>query len=184
MLKPALDLVRELRQLGAEFDAAGGVLQITAPAGVLTGAIKAEIAARKPDILALFSESLRLLNERGVRIIRRERKDVFALWADADCQEVRNALEALGHDRPEVLHLDDPDLDIPHRYREHVPKLVQEKWERSGLFATPDERLEAEKKAHFLNRMFDAFGTSPRRSRITAATVLHGMLARKQRNSQ
>ncbi|MFB3896241.1 MAG: hypothetical protein ACE14V_08060 [bacterium] len=68
-------------------------------------------------------------------------------------------------------------LLIPEQYRRFVPEYVKNIWAAQGLLASPAERLEAAAKAKLLNRLFDALGSSPRPSRITAATVLHGMLA-------
>jgi hypothetical protein len=178
-----LDLVRELHSLGAEIDRVEGKLSITAPGGVLTEEIRQEIGAHKSQILALLSESLSLLDERGVRIIRRDGKDIFALWRDADGRDVRDALDALGHSDTEVVYLDDPEVDISARYREFVPEYVKAKWERAGLLATPMQRIEAEAKARRLRRLSVALRAS-RPSRLTAATVLHGMLAKQNRASK
>ena len=180
MLKPALDLLRELRQLGAEIETQDSALQVIASAGVLTDEIKQQLAFRKTEMLALFAHSIRLLNRRGVRLINRDGRTVLALWRDADGREVRDALEAVGHDGAEVLYLDDPEADVPERYRQFVPEYVKAIWARAGLLATPTERLEAEAKARHINRLFDALGTSPRPSRITGATVLHGLLKKRK----
>lgn len=173
MLSAAQALVQELRRSGAEVDVEDGILRVTAPPGVLTHEIKLELAERKAEVLALFTESIQLLNQRGVRIISRD-GSAFALWRDADGREVRDALEALGHGDAQVLYLDDPVANIPERCRQFVPEYVKSIWAGQGLLASPAERLEAEARAMFLNRLFDTLGTAPSPSRITGATVLHG----------
>jgi len=74
----------------------------------------------------------------------------------------------------EVQYLDDPDADIPSRYREFVPPRIQEIWDEQGILGTPEERIEAERKARRINAVFDHLCTSPYPSRITAETLLHG----------
>ncbi|MFB3778733.1 MAG: hypothetical protein ACE141_14030 [Bryobacteraceae bacterium] len=180
MLNLALELLRELRECGAEIEAADGTLRVTAPAGVLTEDLKTRIASFKPTLLELLDRAVNLLNLRGVRLIQNGQRMVVALWRDADGREICEALEVVGLVGAEVLYLDDPEAEIPERYRQFVPEYVTDLWVRQGLLATPAERLEAEARARFLNRLFDTQGTSSEPSRITSATVLHGMLARRK----
>jgi len=180
VLSTPLELVRLLRHSGADFDIDGGNLQVTAPAGVLTDEIKQELIARKQEVLEVFSESLRLLNDRGVRIISRD-GGTFALWRDADGPEVGHALDTLGHLDYTVLHLDDPYNDIDEPYWNYVPDYVKEIWSRQGLLASPYERREAEAKARRINAYFDSLGPRYLTKGVTITTVLHGMLAAKKK---
>jgi hypothetical protein len=175
---PGLDLVRSIRRAGAEIQVDGDGLRVTAGPGVLTDAMKEELVARKPEILDLFDEAFRLLNERGVRLIPREGENVVAVWSDADGRDLRDALELIGAGETEVLHLDDPDAEIPGRYHQFVPEYVKRIWAARGLPSTGPQRIEAAARARWLNHFFDTYGTSPRRSAITTETVLHGMLRR------
>jgi hypothetical protein len=183
VLSTSLELVRQLRQAGAEFDIEDADLRIVAPSGLLTEEIKDELIARKQEILKLFSESLQLLNERGVRIISRDGR-TFALWRDADGQKVRDALEALGYLDVTIFYLDDPYTGIEERYWNYVPQYVREIWSSQGLLASPYERREAEAKARRINAYFNSLGPAYRTKGVTTATVLHGMLAAKKKARQ
>jgi len=110
----------------------------------------------KNEVLELFSESLQLLNDRGVRIISRDGRR-FALWRDADGPEVRDALDALGHLDRTILYLDDPYTGIEEQYWNcYVPQYVKEIWSRLGLLASPYDRREAEAKARRINAYFNS----------------------------
>lgn len=183
MLSAALELVRYLRRSGAEIDVEAGNLKVTAPAGVLTEEIKQELVTRKGEVLALFTEAIRLLNERGVRIISRDGR-TFGLWRDADGREVRDALDALGLGDAKVEYLEDPDADVADRYRQFVPEYVKAIWLRQGLLATPAERLQAEAKARRINAFFNSLGPAYRTKGVTVTTVLHGLLAAKKKAGQ
>jgi hypothetical protein len=176
VLGPALDLIRNLRRAGAQIEADGDNLRVTAVPGVLTESMKAELVARKTEILTLFGEAVRLLNERGARLIPRDGGNVVALWHDADGCDVRDALDAIGAGEVEMVYLDDVNADIPNRYRQFVPGYVSRIWAARGLPATGPQRIEAAARAHYINRFFDTYGTSPRRSGITMETLLHGLL--------
>lgn len=180
MLDQARELLRELRNCGARIDLGDGTLRVTAAAGILTEDLKDRISGQKVELMQLVAAALDLLNTRGVRLVRLNDQVVVGIWRDADGREVREALDAVGLGHAEVYHLEDPESDIPHRYRQFVPDYVNRIWEEQGLLATTSERLEAEAKARFLNRMTNALGSMPRPSRITGATVLHGMLARRK----
>jgi TubC N-terminal docking domain len=176
VLGPALDLVRRVRCAGAEVDVEDSNLRVTAPPGVLTDAMKQELVAQKADVLALFDEAFRLINEHGVRLIPRDGGPAVAIWRDADGRELRDALDAVGHGEAEILHLDDPDGSVPERYHQFVPEYVKRIWVSRELPATGRQRVAAAAHARRLNHFFDTYGTSPQRSRITTETVLHGML--------
>lgn len=178
MLMPALDLVRELRRAGMRITVVEGTLHVTAPAGVLSEALKQELVSRKAELMALFVNAVALLNKRGVRMFYQDGRLVVALWREADGREVRDAIVAVAHGESEVRFLNDPEADIPERYRRFVPTCVKEVWDAQGLPSTAAARLEVEAKARYLNRLFDSLGTAPGSSRITARTVLHGMLAK------
>jgi hypothetical protein len=150
---------------------------------VLTDEIKQELIARKQEVLEVFSECLQLLNERGVRIVSPDER-TFALWRDADGQEVRDALDALGHLDVTILYLDDPYNGIEERYWSYVPQYVKEIWSRQALLASPYERREAEAKARRINAYFNSLGPAYRTRGVTTATVLHGMLAAKKKARQ
>ncbi len=180
MLSPALDLLRELRDCGALIEVNDATLRVTAPTGALSDHLRTEIVAQKPQLLQLLDNAVYLLNDHGVRLIDYGGRMVAAVWRDTDGREVRDALEVVGLGDAEVLYLDDPEANIPGRYRQFVPKYVADIWTAQGLPATPAQRLRAEAKARLINRVFDTFGTSPSPSRITGATVLHGMLARRK----
>ena len=180
MLSTASDLLHLLRDGGAELEIIDGKLRVTAPDGVLTDEVKRRLVNLKPQLLELISGALDLLNRRGARLIPKGDQTAIGLWHDADGREVREALHVVGLGAAEVLLLDDPGSDIPARYREFVPEYVKEIWSRQGLLASPAERLEAESKARCLNQLFDTLGTAHSRSHITAATVLHGLLAKKK----
>jgi TubC N-terminal docking domain len=180
MLRVASDLLRRLRDGGAELEIINGSLRVTVPEGVLTDELKRQLVELKPQLLELISSALQLLNRRGARLIQNVDRTVIGLWHDADGREVREALDVVGLGAADVLFLDDPESDIPERYRQFVPEYVKEIWSRQGLLASPAERLEAEARARYLNRLFDTFGTVPGRSHITATTVLQGMLAKKE----
>jgi hypothetical protein len=183
MLSAALELVRYLRRSGAELDVEDSNLEVTAPAGVLTEEIKQELVARTGEVLVLFTEAIQLLNERGVRLISPDGKRV-AMWRDADGREVRDALDAIGLGDAKVEHLENPDADIAERYRQFIPKYVEAIWSRQGLLATPTERLLAETKARRINAFFNSLGPAYRTKGVTAATVLHGLLAAKKKAAQ
>ncbi len=180
MLNPALELLREIRSSGAMIGAVDGTLRVTAPPGLLTDAVKNRIATLKPQLLALVDDAVDLLCHRGVRLIGDRGRIAIGIWRDAKDEGLHQALEVAGFGDCEVVYLDDPAADIPERYRRFVPEYVKNIWAAQGLLATPSERLEAEAKASFLNRLFDALGTSPQPSRITGAAVLHGMLAKRK----
>ncbi len=55
----ALDLIARLRELGIRISAIEGELQLDAPSGALTEALRNEIIARKPELLRLLSWSRR-----------------------------------------------------------------------------------------------------------------------------
>jgi hypothetical protein len=177
VLNRALELFDELDALGVCFEAAEGELHVTAPCGVLTDELKQEIVANKEVLLDVVGRATDLLNRYGVRIIG----DAVGLWRVADRPEVRRALKAAGLGGAEVRYLDDADADIPNRYREFVPLRVQQVWDDERVLGTPEERIEAERKARRINALFDELGTCPIPSRTTAETVLHGMLARKRK---
>ncbi len=181
MLVRAEGLLHRLRDGGAHIEVGDNTLRVTAPAGVLTADLQKEVVAHKAYMLDVVVEAVELLNRCGARLIKQGDRVVVGTWRDADGPEVRDALDVVGLGDVKVAHLDDPEACIPDCYRQYVHKHVSEIWARQGLLATPAERLEAERKARFLNRLFDTWGTSPRSSRIKAATVLHGMLRRKQR---
>jgi hypothetical protein len=82
-----------------------------------------------------------------------------------------------------VRYLDAPDWDLPSRFRKFVPERIQQIWDEQGVLGTPEERIEAERKARLINAIFDEQGTSPFPSRITAEKVLHGELARRKRKA-
>lgn len=180
MLTTALELVRYLRRSGGEIDVDDGALCVNAPAGVLTEEIKNELVTHKADILSSFSQSIHLLNERGVRLVSSDGRTV-ALWRDADGREVRDALDAVGLGDAKVEYLEDPEAEIADRYRQFIPEYVRSIWSQQGLLATPAERLRAEAKARYINRFFNALGPRYRPSRVLPSTVLHGMLAVKKR---
>lgn len=182
MLMRAEALLHRLRDGGAHIEVSHDALRIVAPPGVLTSDLQKDVVAHKAYMLDVVTEAVELLNGRGARLIRTGGQIVIGLWRDADGPAVRDALDVVGLGDAKVAHLDDSEACIPDRYRQYVPEYVSEIWERQGLLATPAERLEAERKARFLNQVFDTCGTSPRPSRITAATVLHGMLRKKQRS--
>jgi hypothetical protein len=46
-----------------------------------------------------------------------------------------------------VRYLDDPDWDVPARYRRFVPPLIQQIWDDQGIAGTPEERIAAAWKA-------------------------------------
>jgi hypothetical protein len=181
VLEDALELLRELRRRGAHVELGEGTLRVTAPAGMLTEELTNRISAQKQAVMQLVAGAVDLLNTRGVRLVRQKDRLVVGIWRDADGREVREALDVVGLGHIEVHHLEDPGSDIPYRYRQFVPEYVKQIWAEKGLPATASERLEAEAKARYLNRMTDTLGSMPRPSRITGATpVLHGMLARRK----
>jgi len=180
MLSTGPDLLHLLRDGGAELEIIDGKLRVTAPDGVLTDEVKRQLVELKPQLLELISGALDLLNRRGARLIPKGARTAIGLWHDADGREVREALHVVGFGAAEILFLDDPESDIPARYREFVPECVKESWSRQGLLASPAERLEAESKARYLNRLFDTLGTAGSRSHIAGTTVLHGLLAKKK----
>jgi hypothetical protein len=57
-------------------------------------------------------------------------------------------------------------------------------WSRQGLLATPTERLLAEIKARRINAFFNSLGPAYRTKGVTAATVLHGILAATKKLAQ
>lgn len=180
MLSAASDLLRQLRDHGARLEIFDGTLRVTAPEGLLNDDLKRRLVKLKPQLLGLINAAVDLLNCRGARLIRNGDRTVIGLWRDAGGREIREALDVVGLGAADVLDLDDPQSDIPDRYRQFVPDYVKEMWSRQGLLVSPAERLEAEVKARYLNRLFSTLGTAPSRSHITAAIVLHGMLAKKK----
>lgn len=184
MLGRPLDFLRRIRRAGAQIEVDGESLRVKAAPGMLTDAVKQKLVALKPEIIALFADAFRLLNERGVRLVSRSGGVAFAIWRDADGREVHGALDLIGHGETELLYLDDFDADIPDRYREFVPQYVNRIWAARGLPATGPQRIEAAARARRLNLFFDTYGTSPHRSRITTETALHGMLRRFQAGSE
>ncbi len=180
MLSTPLALLHQLRDYGAELQIIDGTLRVGLPASVLTEDLRQQITGLKPQLLDLVKEAVDLLNQRCARLIRTGNQTVIGLWRDADGRDVREALDIVGLGDAEVFCLDDPESDIPSRYRQFVPDYIKTLWAKQGLLATPAERLEAEAKARYLNRFFDTVGTAKSRSQITAATVLHGMLAKKK----
>ena len=181
MLSDASDLLRRLRDHGTDLRMLNGRLRVTAPEGHLTDELKRQLVELKPQLLALMTAAVELLNRRGAQLIQNGKRMVIGLWRDADDREVREALDMAGLGQAEVLYLDDPESDIPDQYRQSAPEYVRTIWAKQGLLASPAERLKAEAKARYLNRLFDTLGTAPGRSHITAATVLHGMLAAKKK---
>jgi hypothetical protein len=173
----ALELFDELDARGARFEAVAGELHVTAPCGVLTDELKQEIAVNKDVLLDVVGLATVLLNRYGVRLIG----GAVGMWRVADRPEVRRALKAVGLGAAEVRYLDDPDADVPDRYREFVPLLIQQIWDDERVLGTPEERIEAERKARRINAVFDQLGAFPHSSQITADTVLHGMLAHKRK---
>jgi hypothetical protein len=167
-----LEFFDQLYDCGVRLEAADGKLQAIAPSGVLTDELRQEIAANKNQLLGIIAGATGVLNRYGARIIG----TAIGLWRVADVPEVRRALKAIGRGEVEVRYLDDPDADVPSRYREFVPPLVQQIWNEQGVLGTPQQRITAEWKARVINATFDRLGTSPTPSRITAETVLHGEL--------
>jgi hypothetical protein len=167
-----LEFFDELYGCGVRLDAADGKLHSTAPFGVLTDELKQEIVANRDQLLGIIEGATGVLNRYGVRIIG----TAIGLWRVTDVPEVRRALKAIGRGEAEVRYLDDPDADVPSRYREFVPPLVQHAWDEQGVLGTPQQRIAAEWKARVINATFDRLGTLPTPSRITAETVLHGEL--------
>lgn len=168
--------MRHLRRVGGDIEVHDGSLQVTAPAGVLTDALKQELAGHKAELVALVREAVQMLNERGARLIVRGGQHVIGVWKDADSRELREALEVVGYGEAPVFYLDDPTAGIPERYRHFMPDYVKAIWTRKGLLATPSQRLEAAVKAQRLNRILDTYGAASGHSGVTADTVLHGML--------
>jgi hypothetical protein len=179
MLNQAVELFDELHHAGVRFKVIGGELQVTAPRGVLTDELRQEIVANKAQLVELVGGATDLLKSYGVQIIG----IAIVLWQVADVPEVRRALKAVGLGDAEVRYLDDPDADIPSGYREFVPLRIQQMWDDQRTLGTPQERIEAERKARRINTIFDESGASRRPSRITGKTVLHGELARQKRQS-
>jgi hypothetical protein len=177
MLNQVIELFDELYHAGVRFNVTGGELQVTAPRGVLTDALKQEIVANKAQLVDLIGGAGDLLKSYGVQIIGAE----IGLWRVADLPEVRRALKAVGLGDAEVRYLDDPDADIPSECSECVPPRIQQMWDDRRILGTPQERIEAERKARLINAIFDQLGTSP--SRVTGKTVLHGELARRKHES-
>jgi hypothetical protein len=176
MLNHALQVFDELHDAGVRFKVTEGELQVTAPRGLLTDELKQAIAANKAQLVELIESATGVLNRYGVQMIG----SAVGLWRVADLPEVRRALKALGLGDAEVRYLDDPGVDIPNELREFVPPRIQQTWDDQGVLGTPQERIEAEGKARWINAIFDELGTSPTPSRITAETVLHGELARRK----
>ena len=179
MLARASELFDEFYDYGIRFEAVDGMLQATASRGVLTDELKQEIAANKKQLLEVIARAPKVLDRYGVRRIG----GAVGLWRVADLPEVRIALKAVGLGDAEVKYLDDPDAVIPSEFRKFVPPAIQKIWDKNGVLGTPEERIAAERKARLINSVFDELGTSPTPSRITAETVLHGILARNKRKA-
>jgi hypothetical protein len=177
MLVSALDLFDELHHAGVRFEVTGGELHVTAPKGILTHEVKQQIVANKGHLLDLIGSATSVLNRYGVRVIG----DIIGLWRVADVPQVRRALKAVGLGEAEVRYLDDPDWDVPPRFRRFVPSLIQQIWDDQGIVGTPEERIAAEWKARQINHICDKLATSPFPSGITAETVLHGERAKGKR---
>jgi hypothetical protein len=162
LLNAASDLLLRLRDCGARVDVIGETLQVASPVG-LTKVLKEQVVALKPQLLKLLADSVELLNHRGARLVNHDGRTTIGIWRDAHSQQVREALDALGLGAAEVFYLDDPESDIPWRYREFVSEYVKAIWAKQGLLASPAERLKAAAKARYLNRLFDTLGTGPGR---------------------
>ncbi len=184
MLNSTAKLVAEICQAGAKIEVVGDNLRVSAPSGVLTEEAKLQLIGQKPLVLELAARALDILDERGICLLDYSGIAVVAMWRDADGPEVRAALGFVDLGTAEVRYLDDPDVWVPEHYRRLVPQYVRDLWRQRRLAITPDLKVCAELKARRINAFFDTFGTSPQPSRITAATVLHGMLARKARGGQ
>lgn len=177
MLNAASEFLRQLQARGARIKALGDILRIEAPEGVLTDEIKHQIVELKPYLLKLFHDAISVLNRRGARQIRGGDKIIIGLRKDADDHELREALHVVGLGTAEVMYVEHLGSGAG-RYDQFVAHAAQRRASGGPSAVTPVERLEAEVKARRLNRLFDLHGTAPRPSRITTATVLHGM-ARK-----
>jgi hypothetical protein len=102
MLNRALELFDELYDCGIRFEAVDGMLQATAPVGLITDELKQEIAANKKLLLGVIADAPRprVLDRYGARRIGR----AIGLWRAADLPKVRIALKASGLGDAEVRY--------------------------------------------------------------------------------
>lgn len=135
------------------------------------------LRARKAEALALLavppiSESavdevtrwaaVDLLNRAGARQFFLGGVYTIGLWQDADCPELRAAIQTVHRGGAQVVHLED--RRVPDKYRQHRPP---------GPKGETASQAWAEWKAGMLNRLFERQGATGQPGRITAGTVRH-----------
>jgi hypothetical protein len=64
-------------------------------------------------------------NQLGLRIIRIRNKFALGIWKELDCPELRSAIQVLALPPMKVLYLGDPNPNIPHECKQHIPECLK-----------------------------------------------------------